>query len=93
MNIPLMYEDPFYDANYIYGSLLALNFYEMYSRDAEHFLPRYIALMKSGFGAPPSVLLKRFLDLDINDPRLVSNALRIMEEKVSLLEKNYQGLK
>jgi len=56
-------------------------------------LPRYIALMKSGFGAPPSVLLKRFLDLDINDPRLVSNALRIMEEKVSLLEKNYQGLK
>jgi oligoendopeptidase F len=93
MNIPLIYEDPFYDANYIYGSLLALNFYEMYLRDAEHFLPRYIALMKSGFVAPPSVLLKRFLDLDINDPRLLSNALRIMEEKVSLLEKNYQGVR
>lgn len=93
MNIPLMYEDPFYDANYIYGSLLALNFYEMYLRDAKHFVPRYIALMKSGFGAPPSVLLKRFLDLDINDPRLLSNALRIMEEKVSLLEKNYQAVK
>jgi oligoendopeptidase F len=93
MNISLMYEDPFYDANYIYGSLLALNFYEMYLRDARHFLPRYIALMKSGFGAPPSVLLKRYLDLDINDPRLVSNALRIVEEKVSLLEKNYHGTK
>jgi oligoendopeptidase F len=93
MNIPLMYEDPFYDANYIYGSLLALNFYEMYLHDAKNFTPRYIALMKSGFGAPPSVLLKRFLDLDINDPRLLSNALRIMEEKVSLLEKNYQGVK
>jgi oligoendopeptidase F len=93
MNIPLMYEDPFYDANYIYGSLLALNFYEMYLRDAERFVPRYIALMKSGFVAPPSVLLKRFLDLDINDPRLLSNALRIMEEKVSLLEKNYQGVR
>ena len=93
MNIPLMYEDPFYDTNYIYGSLLALNFYEMYSRDAEHFVPRYIALMKGGFNAPPSVLLKRFLDLDINDPKLVSNALRIMDEKVSLLEKNYQNVK
>lgn len=93
MNTTLMYEDPFYDANYIYGSLLALNFYEMYLRDAEHFVPRYIALMKSGFGAPPSVLLKRFLDLDVKDPRLLSNALRVVEEKVSLLEKNYQGTK
>ncbi len=93
MNIPLMYEDPFYDANYIYGSLLALNFYGMYLRDPEHFVPRYIALMKSGFGAPPSILLKRFLDLDVNDPRLVSNALTIIEEKISLLEKNYQGVK
>lgn len=93
MNIPLMYEDPFYDTNYIYGSLLALNFYEMYLRDSEHFVPRYIALMKSGFGARPSILLKRFLDLDVNDPRLVSNALTIVEEKVNLLEKNYQGAK
>jgi len=49
--------------------------------------------MKNGFDAPPSILLKRFLDLDINDPRLLTNALRIMEEKVSLLEKNYQGVK
>src|ERR1041385_2928222 len=74
MNIPLMYEDPFYDTNYIYGSLLALNFYDMYLRDAEHFIPRYLALMKNGFDAPPAVLLKRFLDLDVNDPKLVSNA-------------------
>ena len=93
MNIPLMYEDPFYDTNYIYGSLLALNFYGMYLRDPEHFVPRYIALMKSGFGAPPSILLKRFLDLDVNDPRLVSDALTIVEEKVNLLEKNYQRAK
>ena len=93
MNIPLMYEDPFYDTNYIYGSLLALNFYAMYLRDAEHFVPRYIALMKNGFNAPPAILLKRFLDMDVNDPRLVSNALTIVEEKVSLLEKNYQGVK
>ena len=93
MNISLMYEDPFYDTNYIYGSLLALNFYGMYVRDPEHFVPRYIALMKSGFGAPPSILLKRFLDLDVNDPRLVSDALTIVEEKVNLLEKNYQRAK
>ncbi len=90
MNISLMYEDPFYDINYVYGSLLALNFYAMYLRDPEHFVPRYITLMKNGFDAPPEILLKRFLDLDIHDPRLLSNALSIVDEKVNFLERAYQ---
>ena len=90
MNIGLMYEDPFYDANYIYGAVLALKFYEMYTRDRERFIPRYIALMRNGFDAPPPVLLKRFLEIDLNDPRLVSTALSILEDKVSLLEESYQ---
>jgi oligoendopeptidase F len=90
MTISLMYEDPFYDVNYIYGALLALNFYEMYQRDREHFVPRYLALMKNGFDAPPAILLKRFLGLNMNDPRLLQNAFRIVESKVNLLEKSYQ---
>jgi len=90
MTITLMYEDPFYDINYVYGALLALNFYDMYSRDPERFVPRYLALMKNGFDAPPKILLKRFLDLDLNDPRLITNALRVVEDKVNLLEKSYQ---
>jgi oligoendopeptidase F len=93
MNISLMYEDPFYDTNYIYGSLLALNFYAMYLRDPERFVPRYIGLMKNGFDAPPSILLHRFLDLDLNDPSLISNALSLIEERIDLLEKNYQPVK
>jgi len=90
MTISLMYEDPFYDINYVYGALLALNFYEMYLRDPERFIPRYIALMRNGFDASPAVLLKRFLDLDLHDPRLIANALRVVEDKVNLLEKSYQ---
>lgn len=90
INIRLMYEDPFYDANYIYGALLALKFYEMYTRDPKGFVPRYIALMSNGFTAPPEVLLKRFLDIDLQDPGLVANALRVVEDKVSLLEMSYQ---
>lgn len=90
MNIGLMYEDPFYDINYVYGALLALKFYEMYSRDREHFVPRYVALMRNGFDAPPEVLLRRFLDIDLRDPRLVSNALSIVEDRVNLLEQSYQ---
>jgi len=35
--------------------------------------------------------LKRFLDIDLNDPQqLVSNALSVVESKVNLLEKSYQ---
>ena len=89
-NVRLMYEDPFYDINYIYGALLALKFYEMYTHDPANFVPRYLALMQNGFDAPPEVLFKRFLDIDLHDPRLVSNALSIVEEKVNLLEKSYQ---
>ena len=85
MTISLMFEDPFYDINYVYGSLLALNFYAMYLRDREHFVPRYIALMKNGFDAPPEVLLKRFLNLDLGDPRLLTNALSALEERLNLL--------
>ena len=68
-------------------------FAELICADPQWLRAEFDALITAGFGAPPAVLLKRFLDLDINDPRLVSNALRIMEEKVSLLEKNYQGVK
>lgn len=89
IKLSLMYEDPFYYVNYIYGAMLALKFYEMYTRDPEHFVPRYIALMKNGFDAPPAILLKRFLEIDVHNPDLVSNALSMIEKKVDLLEKSY----
>ncbi len=90
MTLSLVYEDPFYYINYVYGALLALNFYEMYSRNPERFVPRYLALMRNGFDAPPKILLRRFLDLDLDDPRLITNALRVVEDKVNVLEKSYQ---
>lgn len=90
MDIPLMYEDPFYDVNYVYGALVALNFYDLYRRDPKFFVPNYVALMRNGFDAPPEVLLKRFLKIDLNDPKLISNAMRVIEEKVKLLEESYR---
>src|SRR5207302_4553069 len=65
MNISLMYEDPFYDINYVYGALLALNFYEMYLHDRERFVPRYLVLMRNGFDVSLKILLIMFLDLDL----------------------------
>jgi oligoendopeptidase F len=85
----LFYEDPLYDINYVWGALLALKFYEMYSRDPRSFAPRYIALMKNGFDAPPEVLLKRYLDISLRDPRILTDAVRLLESKVDALEREY----
>ena len=90
MMIPLMYEDPFYDINYVYGSILALKFYHLYRRDPAKFADSYIALMENGFDAPPGDLLRRFLNIDLKDPNLLSDALQIVEEKVNRLEQIYK---
>jgi oligoendopeptidase F len=89
MTQSLFYQDPLYDINYIYGGLLALKYYEMYTRDPARFIPRYLALMRNGFDAPPSLLLKRFLEIDLNDPHLVTDAVRLLDGKVKLLEESY----
>jgi oligoendopeptidase F len=89
MNVGLMYEDPFYDVNYVYGALLALKFYDLYSRDRAKFVPRYIALMQHGFDQTPEVQLKRFLDIDLRDPKLVASAVQLVQSKIKLLETLY----
>jgi oligoendopeptidase F len=85
----LFYEDPLYDINYVYGSLFALKYYEMYTHNPEQFVPRYVTLMKNGFDAPPDVLLKRYLDIDLRDQRLITGAVLLLENKVNLLEEEY----
>lgn len=85
----LFYEDPLYDINYVYGALLALKYYEMYSRNPKEFVPHYIALMKNGFDAPPDVLLKRYLEIDLRDLNLINDAVKLLDNKVNLLEVEY----
>lgn len=85
----LLYEDPFYEINYVYGSLLALHYYELYQKDPEYFMAQYNALLRNGFDAPPSVLLKKFLNIDLNDPQILAGPIQVLTEKVNLLEEEY----
>jgi len=91
MMVRLMYEDPLYNINYVYGALLASKYYELYRRDPKGFVPRYIALMSNGFDAPPAVLLKRFLNIDLSDPQLVSDEVKVVNERVRRLEESYRA--
>ena len=58
-------------------------------RDAKGFVPRYLALMKKGFDAPLAVLLKRYPDIDLRDPRRVADCIRLLENRIKLLEREY----
>lgn len=40
---------------------------------------------------PPEVLLRRFLGIDLRDPRLVTDAVRLLRAKVEMLEDEYAG--
>ena len=84
--VRLMYEDPLYDVNYVYGGLLALKYYQLYSSDREKFVPRYLALLKNGFDAPPAELLKRFLDVDLSGPSLLRDDSLLLDQRLKQLE-------
>jgi oligoendopeptidase F len=83
MAIPLMYEDPFYDLNYVYAGLLALEYSALQKQDPQGFATRYTALLEHGFDAPPAELLKTYLGIDLDDRKLVTDALRVLEAKMA----------
>ena len=83
MAIPLMYEDPFYDLNYVYAGLLALEYSALQKQDPQVFATRYTALLEHGFDAPPAELLKKYLGIDLDDRKLLTDALRVLEAKMA----------
>ena len=46
---------------------LALKYYQMFKADPKGFIPRYIAMVKNGFDAPPAVILNKYLGLSLQD--------------------------
>jgi oligoendopeptidase F len=86
MEIPLLYEDPFYDMNYVWAGMVALNLLAAYERDPDRFVPRYIAMMRNGFDRPAADLLRDFVGIDIQDPSLLESAVAIAEQRMTALE-------
>ena len=83
----LAYEDPLYNVNYLYGGLLALQYYKQWKASPQTFAPTYVALLQNGFDDTPADLLRRFLKIDLNDEAaLVANAQNVAEGKLAALE-------
>ena len=85
----LLYEDPLYLVNYLYGGLLSLKYYDLYKKDPKDFSQKYLALMRNGFNDTPSLLLKKYLDIDLNDPQLLRDAMKLIENKIDDLQVLY----
>ncbi|MGA8500953.1 MAG: M3 family metallopeptidase, partial [Candidatus Sulfotelmatobacter sp.] len=87
----LMFEDPLYDVNYMYGGLLALKYYQLYSTRREWFVPRYVQLLKNGFNQPPAELLKQFLGIDLSGQALLSDDLELLNRRLDQMEASPAG--
>ena len=87
MTIPLMYEDPFYDINYVYGGIIALRMYAMYTANPKAFAPKYVAMMRNGYTAPATTLLKQFFDIDLDDP--LTDVVKLLDARVEQLKTEY----
>ena len=83
------YNTPLYSYNYVVAKLLALKYYELYTRDPKKFIPRYNALLRNGYTTSPENLLNEFLDIKLNDPRFAYGFAQNIEDKLSFFESLY----
>ena len=86
----LYFIDPFYDVNYLFAGLLALDYLRQFERDPQDFERRYVALQGNGFDETAAVLLKRFMQIDIDDPdTLVRGATGLIATRSATLAALY----
>jgi oligoendopeptidase F len=86
----LYFIDPFYDVNYLFAGLLALEYLRQFERDPQDFERRYVALQGNGFDDTAAALLERFMQIDIDDSdALVRDATGLIATRTATLAALY----
>jgi len=88
-NANLYYVWPMYRLNYLYSKLLAIKYFDLYTRDRGRFVKSYQGLLRNGYDATPDVLLEKFIGTNTRDPKLVKDALKVITHKTDELEQLY----
>jgi oligoendopeptidase F len=83
----LAIEDPLYSVNYLYASLLALKYFQLWRERPAWFLPRYQALLQDGFDDSPRNLLEKHLGIDLAGPGLLDDAVGVVDGRLRQLER------
>lgn len=76
---------PFYCYAYAFAELLVLSLYQIYKREGESFVPKYVDLLAAGGSDSPKNLLAR-IGIDIEAPGFWNAGLAFIEEMVAEAE-------
>jgi oligoendopeptidase F len=83
--IALLFEDPFYDINYTWADLVAVQLFKNAIADPNGFAERYSRALAAGFDRPADAWVQQWLGIDLRDPRLVKQALEALQPYVDSL--------
>ncbi len=83
--IPHFLSTPGYVYSYAFGELLVLALYNLYQREGEAFVPKYLGLLKAGGSLSPYELLQTF-GVNPDDPDFWAGGLTIIDDMLSRVE-------
>jgi oligoendopeptidase F len=76
--------------NYVFADLLAQTYLTMYTKDPGGFAKRFTALERNGFTDTPANLLKRFMGIDMKNPKTYAAVFQAHERYLNDLEALYK---
>lgn len=76
---------PFYCYAYAFGELLVLALYDMYKKEGDEFVPKYIELLEAGGSDDPKNLLQK-IGVDITDPEFWQRGLSVLRDHIEQAE-------
>lgn len=79
--------NPTYYVNYILAQLLSLKYYQLYLDDPVGFPKKYTAMVAAGFQKPANEMLKSYLGIDLNDPKLLDDTFTLIQKRFDEVKK------
>jgi oligoendopeptidase F len=85
LNIPHIFQTPFYCYAYSFGQLLVLALYRRYQDEGEAFKPGYLKLLSYGGSARPAAILSE-VGIDMTDRSFWQGGFDLLKERIDELE-------
>ncbi|MBD1850096.1 M3 family metallopeptidase [Leptolyngbya sp. FACHB-711] len=81
-----IYFKPFYCYQYTASNIVSLACYQKYREVGKDFIPGYLELLASGSSLDQVTALRQYVDVDIEDPTTIKNALNYVEGLLDQLQ-------
>lgn len=76
--------------NYVFADLLAQRYFAMYKADPAAFAKRYVAMQRNGYDDSPPNLLRKFMGIDLKDPKVYDAVFAQQARYLAELETLYK---